>query len=156
MKPEKLYHYTTGVYLEAIMKEGVLGVSRYDKSIGAKHPAVWFSVNSIWEPTATKATPGIIDIRFLTFEEQYQMFGCARITVAYSDEFITWAKYRHLCKNDKKYPPHILDSMEATGYKKGSDPKHWYCSIKDIVKDKILNFEIWDGQGWAAVPQHIN
>jgi len=148
MKPEKLYHYTTGIYLRSIVKDGLLKVSHYDKSIGAKHPAVWFSVNPIWEPTATKVTPGKTGIRFLTKEEQFDMFGLGRITVAYTDEFLTWGKYRHMCKNDRNFPPHTLDEMERVGYKKGSDPKHWYCSIKDIGKHRWLNSELWDGQNW--------
>ena len=48
-----IWHYTSLQHGEKIFEEELLRVSEAERKFGLK-PAIWFSKNPHWEPTATK------------------------------------------------------------------------------------------------------
>lgn len=141
---KKLYHYTTYKQLKLILSDNVLKLSEFEKKQGDRHPAVWFSANPFWEPTATKIMGTIFGQKPMTKEEQHKHFGCARISIYYEKDLITWAKYKHVSGLKEDY----LDRMELAGEVKGANPDDWFASFTPVKRDKWVDIEVWTGDKW--------
>ena len=138
-----IWHYTSNFHLEKILKSQTLKVSEAERLYGLK-PAVWFSKNSIWEPTATKMIFNGIKVILLTPEEQLSMIGMMRIAIEYNSSLISWAKYKYV----SKIPISLYNDMEKAGKEKGAKPSDWYCSFKNIPSSQWKSIETYDGQNW--------
>ena len=150
-KPKIIWHYTHIEALDSILSDGLLKVSQADKKmVKTATPSLWFSSNQVWEPTATKHVLDKVGDRFaLTVEQQYKMFGLARIGVNYNESYYTWAKYRHYSGLTNA----MLDGMEEVGIEMGATPKDWFCSLKNITEEKWVNVQLWDGTKWVEVEE---
>jgi len=140
----KYYHYTTRVQLEQIMESEVIklataGLPKSEKAIA------WVSSNQHWEQTASK---GMTDFkgnnRWLTFEEQLDNFGCARIQIE-PDCLIPWRKLKHL----SKMHPLLANSLEDIGYEKGANPSDWYGSLSPIGINDWIKAEVYKNGEWV-------
>lgn len=145
---ETVYHYTSSYHLEQILQDGRLKVSKADRNFGIR-PAVWFSKNLKWEPTATKMIFDVTSFRTLTEEEQLNSLGMVRFAVALSTEFISWRRYRHIGKID----PQLHSSMEALGLECGSKPDDWYCLLRNVPLSECISMESFDGLDWQSIPR---
>ena len=142
-----IWHYTSLQHGEKIFEEELLRVSEAERKFGLK-PAIWCSKNPHWEPTATK---NVMDsngqIRSMTIEEQYEDFGMIRIGIKFTDELVTWAKYKHV----SKIQPTLYANMESVGIKKGGKPTDWYCLFKNIPSKDWETVEQFDGKEWVNI-----
>jgi hypothetical protein len=147
MQVEIVWHYTTEGKLDDIISSGVLRISQWEKKMGFPKPSLWFSKNPDWEPTATKMAMDENQVPIkLTRQEQYELDGLGRIAIKYSQELISWAKYRRVSGLDES----LLDRMELTGREKGASPSDWFASLKNIYERDWIAIEFWDGNGWVS------
>lgn len=143
---EIIFHYTNLNCVEQIVKDACLKISKADKMFGIK-PAIWFSKNKRWEPTATKMAFNGTEIVELTEEEQLNAFGMIRFGIPFTTELISWRKYRHVGKIN----PLLHTSLERVGKEKGANPDDWYCSLKNIPLSTCVCIEQFDGTEWVNV-----
>ncbi len=144
---EKIYHYTSMLHLEIICKDGYLKTSDAERRLGVKKPALWFSKNTVWEPTATKMLFDGTNIIHMTLEEQLRTIGMARFTIPFSNELVSWAKYRHVSKIE----PGDYSGLAQIGIEKGAKPSDWYCSFKMIPLTRVIAIEEFDGSSWDSI-----
>jgi len=140
---ETIYHYTSLIHLENIVQDGYLKTSGADKRFGIK-PAIWFSKNTRWEPTATKMAFSGTELIDLTEEEQLNTIGMVRFGIPFTAELISWRKYRHVGKIN----PLLHTSLERIGKEKGANPDDWYWSLKNIPISICTCIEQFDGTDW--------
>jgi len=145
-----IYHYTSGAHLNKILETGKLIVSEWEKKNGVRPPALWLSLNPIWENTATKLVNDNGTVRRLTKSEQHDKFGLFRFVLGFNkSELCSWARYRHASNT----PGNTYVAMENSGIELGSNPLEWYASFKDIPIVECISCEIWNGNKWI---NHIN
>lgn len=142
-----IWHYTSCVHLEGIIKEQKLKISEADRRFGFK-PAVWFSKNQIWEPTASKmvATEGG-QVVTLSPSEQLKTIGMVRIGIEHTNELVSWAKYKYV----GKIPLPFYESMEQAGKEIGGSPSDWYCLFRNVESSKWITVEQYDGSDWMKI-----
>jgi len=142
-----IYHYTSGQHLTKILESGELRVSEWEIKNRVRPPALWFSLNTIWEPTATKMTSKNGMLITLTKEEQHRMAGLYRFSIEFKEEKLcSWGRYKHVVSNT---PLTMYRQMELSGIQKGANPKDWYASFKNIKLDQCVVLEKWDGKKWV-------
>lgn len=141
---KKVYHYTTYKALKQILADNEIKVSETERKLKDKHPSAWFSANPFWEPTASKIMGTPMGQRQMNMEEQHRYFGCARISINYEKDLITWAKYRHV----SGLPIEGLNIMEYEGEKKGAKRDDWFASFTGVKRDKWIDIEVWTGDKW--------
>lgn len=146
---EIIWHYTTITAADNINVEQIIKVSETERKFGLK-PAVWFSKNPDWEPTATKLVgDNLGNIRLMTKQEQFDNFGLCRIGIKFTDELISWAKYKHA----GRIAPLKHEQMELDGINRGGNPKDWYASFNNIPAEKWITFDQFDGKKWLSIIQ---
>lgn len=146
-----VYHYTAGVYLEAIVDSGALRPS----SVGSQNPnelgLVWFSRNSLWEPTATKMVEGAQagTIGQLTFLQQHAMFGCIRFALRADDvRLLRWdaaCKCAGIKSGERR-------RLERIGRSRGALPSDW-LAVAGAVPLSDLCLARFDGRQWIDLPR---
>ncbi|MBW0161805.1 MAG: hypothetical protein HYI21_00390 [Sediminibacterium sp. Gen4] len=155
MQQENLiWHYTTKVHYPNIVNDGFLRPSKGDKIMGAK-PALWFSKNPIWEPTATKlAGDSLGNIYKLTPQQQFESFGMIRFGIEFDDSLISWSRYKHKSNIKTEWYCHL----EQSGIEQGANPKDWFVSFQRVTSDKWLTVQEFDGEKWKVLTleEHIN
>jgi hypothetical protein len=144
---EIIWHYATGARLEKILKSGELQVSQWEIQNKVKPPALWLSLNPIWEYTATSMIKDDSGrIRDLSKDELHAMFGLIRFSIPFNRElFCSWAKYKYKSNT----PLGLYHQMERDGIKQGANPKEWFASFKNIPLSKCISCEKWDGTKWV-------
>ena len=148
---KNFYHYTHHKALQGILNDGYIRLA--DKSAYKKVKSIaWVSSNEQWENTATKMV-GIDSYRTksLTFKEQLQNLGCARIKIK-EDGINTWAKLKHIAK----YTYEQIKSLEDVGYKQKAIPEQWHGSLKPIKESHFINIELHDGTQWVSYEDNKN
>lgn len=146
MEKIKYFHYTPEVRLEEIIESGNIKLateSVYDKK--REKACSWVSTNPNWENTATKILhDNEGNTVKLTFKEQVDFCGCARIEVKPSFGFINWGKIKHLAKMNLT----LAKAMEETGIQQGASPKEWFGSFKPIPIDYWIKAEVFKNGEW--------
>jgi len=155
------WHYTTGECFKRILSVGVLrcqakpaGETPYPHYHGTplapgEPPAVWFSRNQWWEPTASK---GLYDpatrqtIRTMTMTECYER-GSGLVRLAVSHTLHPWEEYVR-----------TLDARFAAGLARsarelGSNVKHFFCSFEPISRSEWTQIEVFNGRRWIPEPR---
>ncbi len=150
MKSKFIYHYTHGELLDEILSDGKLRVSEFERINKIKPPALWLSLNPIWENTALKMVDVNGHLRTLTKSELHEKSGLIRFVLEFKkDTLCSWAKYRY--KSNTPYE--VYENMEKTGIRQGADPKEWYASFVNIPLRKCVALEKWNGKEWI---KHVN
>tara|TARA_B100001540_G_C15442339_1_gene477237 strand:+ start:149 stop:643 length:495 start_codon:yes stop_codon:yes gene_type:complete len=135
-----VYHYTHLQAGASIIQDEFLKVSETESKKGLK-PALWFSKNELYEPTALKnyTYKGIIN-SFKTLQEQADVIGCARIGYYDNDNNLTsWKEYRNL----SGLPRQDRRLIEKSYKKQGAKLSDWFCSFEDMSIDDMGFVEIW-------------
>tara|TARA_R110001632_G_scaffold63888_2_gene152285 strand:+ start:240 stop:698 length:459 start_codon:yes stop_codon:yes gene_type:complete len=145
---ELIYHYTSEKHLSKILETGELTVSEWEKKNKVKPPALWLSLDPVWENTATKLISENGKLRSLTKEEQHQKFGLIRFVLEFKKENLcSWGKYKYKSNT----PIQTYESMEQSGIEKGANPKEWYASFKNIPLSNCISCQKWNGKEWEAI-----
>jgi hypothetical protein len=147
-KMKIIWHYTTLSHAKRIVADKFLKVSKVEKSLGLK-PAIWFSKNHIWEPTATKMVSDEYgQVRELTIEEQREILGMIRFGIEFDKtKLISWRKYQY----QSRIASRLYNAMEEAGIAKGAKSEDWYACFSNIRCDKWLKIEQYDGKQWTEV-----
>ena len=146
--PLVLWHYTVVERLQRIVHGGEIRPATVGGPKRAK-PAVWFSSNPVWEPTANRLWRDDIDGRTvrLSKDQTYVLGGgLARIGVAPDVAPHDWKAYRHLSGISADQAKAIYD--EAVGA--GSRPGEWFATFDIVPRSKWLAVEIWDNEQWTS------
>lgn len=145
---ELIYHYTSGQHLVEILERGELIVSEWEKNSKVKPPALWLSLNPVWENTATKMIKVNGKIKQLTKDEQHQKIGLIRFVIEFKpDTLCSWAKYKYKSNT----PQHTYDEMEKKGIMLGANPKEWFACFKNIILKDCVSCQKWNGKEWETI-----
>lgn len=146
MKKTNYYHYTTEITIPEILKSKKITLAT--KYLNKKErPCAWVSSNSKWENTATKmcySSDGTLTQ--LTFKEQLERFGCARIEVK-PDNLIHWAKLKHVSRIN----PNNSAFLEKLGKERGANPAQWFGSMYPIGIDQWIKIELYRDEKWIEI-----
>jgi hypothetical protein len=143
-----LYHYTTLERLAQILDAGILAPSRYLDS--SARPTLWFSSNPVYEHTARKRCglrnpDGSVSLmsRRLTFEEQHEVLGHARIGVDLLDlmDYARWGELSGVGCTD-------FESLALGGLQLGALPTEWFATFEAVPSSQWVGIEVWDGREW--------
>lgn len=150
MRPRKLvWHYTHGVYLKQILNAGILRLT--DKGIAlGERPALWFSKEQFWEPTAQKlgAKPDGTFVLLGMLGTYQLMGGLGRIgvdpdTVPLCD-FATFAASSGI-------PAEQVRAMKRRGREQGANPRNWLASFAPVRSEQWAAVEVYDGRHWRPI-----
>jgi len=145
---ELIYHYTSEHCLSKILEKGELIVSEWEKKNKVKPPALWLSLNPIWENTATKLVSENGTVKRLTKDEQYQMFGLIRFVIEFKPEKLcSWGKYKYKSNT----PQQVYEAMEKSGIEQGANPKEWFACFKNIPLTDCISIQKWNGNEWETI-----
>lgn len=136
------WHYTIALHVESIVADGLLHVTGLAID-PEERPALWFSKNQYWEPTACKG--GARTMR----ETARVGGGLVRFGVDASS-LVTWEEH----KRSGGITPKTAAALEATGYAEGSHPRNWLVSY-DPIDIGSTRIEILNGHKWAPMPVRI-
>lgn len=145
MKKTKFYHYTPAFRISEMLnsmeiKPAVIGLGKNEK------PVTWISSNPFWENTATKMMNTEMGLVQLTFNQQVQYFGCARIEVK-PNNLIPWKSLKHQAKIDRKKAANLIEK----GEKMGGNPNEWYGSLSPIHINDWIKIEIYENGKWVTI-----
>jgi hypothetical protein len=147
---KKYYHYTTATRLEEIIESGVIKLATESISHKKEKPCAWVSTNGYWERTATKLLFINGQNYQMSFAQQHEYCGCARIQVE-PHELFSWSNLKKLAHMDKK----MARLMEIKGIQMGGKPSEWFGSLKPISIDYWICAEIFDGEKWVEYDRFI-
>jgi hypothetical protein len=144
MKTIKYYHYTTEIRIPEIIKSGKINLATL-YVYGKEKPCTWISSNHVWENSATKmASTSDGRLTHLNFEQQLELFGCARIEVKPTNLY-HWPKLKHLIRIDSEK----AQQLEDIGIERGANPLEWYGSLFSIGIDQWIKIEIYKNGKWS-------
>ena len=139
-----LWHYTVGIYLDKILRDGMLlteAKTTAEELFRGQVGALWFSSNELWERTAGKGESR-------TMQENHELYGgLVRFGVEPADDLLPWAKFRRVNGMSGK----MAKGLARTGRAAGACPGEWYVSLKPVPKERWVAIEIWDGGQWITV-----
>jgi hypothetical protein len=146
MSTKKYYHYTTEDRVPEILKSKKITLAT--KYLNKKEkPCAWVSSNSVWENTAAKMAKNSIGTLIqLTFQEQLELFGCARIQVK-PHNLTPWPKLRHVARITSDN----TTFLEKLGKERGANPTEWFGSMYPIGLDQWIKIEIYKNGEWIEI-----
>lgn len=144
MKNKEYYHYTTLKGLFEIIESGKINLSTANLNHKKEKPVAWVSTNPDWEVSATKVwVTSSGQIIFLSFEQQLEIGGCARIKVR-NRGLMNWAKLKHVARMNL----FCANNMESIA---GGKPREWFGSMFPIGKEKWICAEIYENGEWKTI-----
>ena len=114
-----------------------------------ERPAVWFSLDQNWEPTAQKAwTDEAGAFIRLGMEGTHQHCGgLARIGVALETCPHDWRAFKRLSGARAG----MLRHLDKVGRAQGADPANWRVSFDPVPQRFWIAIEVWNGREWERV-----
>lgn len=144
----KYYHYTPEFRLPEFFNTQVIKLATASVSSKNEKAVAWVSTNPHWENTATKDRYDLNGNRVhLTFEQQVESFGCARIEVKPTFKLYNWNHITKLAKT----PKGIVKNLETVGIRRGAKPSEWYGSLKPIPMEQWIRIEQFIDGKWFEV-----
>lgn len=150
METNIIWHYTTEAHAMDILRDRVIKVSQYDRRSGIK-PAVWFSRQQYWEPTACKMFDAVTN-DWLGGQKgmkiQHQYAGIYRFGIRFDPRMLcSWAKY----VRSSKMPYEEIRYMEECGRERGGDPSDWFASLTNVRSNYWVAVEKFNGKQYVPV-----
>ncbi|MEN2402304.1 hypothetical protein GKZ90_0021120 [Flavobacterium sp. MC2016-06] len=156
------YHYTPEIRLKEIIESGQINLATASITQKNEKACSWVSTSEDFEKTAIKMTnvgtgneydqssistvkSTTQGLRLMTFEEQVDTYGCARIQVK-PIGLNTWGKLKYLAKMNMLR----ANEMEQAGLNLGASPKEWFGSLSPIKKENWIKIEIYRDGVWVA------
>lgn len=131
----RLWHYTIPQYLPPIIEAGGLLPATAGIAEGER-PAVWFSANQRWEPTAAK-------MGLRTLDAMTERFGCmVRFGIA-REAALPWRRLVPAVG----MPESMRKALERAGRTLGASPDSWFGVIGSVPLADLA-VEIFDGREW--------
>src|SRR5262245_9462585 len=146
---QRVFHYTIGAKLPAILADGVIRPATAFVPDGER-PVVWFSTNPVWEQSANKALLDPVTGAWqpLTREETADHGGgLVRIEVEPSAAPFRWRQFSRIARASRS----ICRGLERVAAKTGDDPADWRFSLGSVPLTAWRSIEVWDGARWSAL-----
>lgn len=143
------WHYTSGQCAIQILQAGII-LPAYENVPRGERPAVWFSRNKFWEPTASK---GILDSvtrvrRFATMDEMERFAGgCYRFGIQ-SSRLLCWTAL----KVQTRMRPKTVRALERVAYEIGGNPHHWVGTMDAVPVHQVEVIQHLVNGCWEALP----
>ena len=141
------WHYTTSQKRALIDAAGQLRPA--DAFIGPnERPAVWFSLNQRWEPTASK---GIIDAatgrhRTATIAEMIEFAGGPLVRYGIAPRLLLPSGE---LRRRARIAGHTWRGMVASGRAVGANPADWFGSLQPVPVAQCITQLSTDGRQWV-------
>ena len=148
----RLFHYTratnlVGILSSNIIKQATIGWQESEK------PAVWFSFEPHWEPTAS---PGLLDqignVRTLSFEELTMRDTPARIEIDPAAAPYDWGAFVKLSGTRRKVAVGLARSSRLAG----GDPARWKVSFEPVHSTHWWAVEMFEGGKWVPLSEDVS
>lgn len=143
-----LWHYTPLVHIPHIIADKRIKTADAAIDVGEK-PAVWFSANQLWEPTAGKRwrrPDG--NVHLLSMHETHSLGqGPVRIGVSRDTAPHNWDAFRRLSGVSKK----TAGYMKKAGYARGARISEWFVTFNPVPIELWVAVEVWGGSSWDRV-----
>jgi len=140
-----LWHYTVMERLHRILQDGEIrpstaGIPKKEK------PAVWFSSNAAWEPSANRLWQDVDGrVARLSKDQTFVLGGgLARIGVAPDVAPHDWKAYKRISGMATARAKTVYDEA----IRAGARPGEWFASFDAVGRAKWLTVEAWDGERW--------
>lgn len=160
MSADRVFHYTTGASICEIVKSGVVGLSFSERlqaldwpgePVANPRPAVWASVNQVWEPAATQliGSRGIYSRNeragnMLQVADQYE--GLFRVELQPAAVPLTWLEYLRLeggLVGAYGYTPGMIKRACA---RRGTNVEEWRAGMAPVPESEWLGIDVWRGR----------
>lgn len=144
------WHYTTSQKIALIQKDGALRPAHIGV-VAPERPVIWFSTNSVFEPTAAKAL--VVDgvRRMLTLREMYDLAGgivrlgcCINRLKGGAD----------LCKSAKMQPA-MWDVLVSVSRQVGASPGKWWGYVGALMLDDVTVEMMNDDLTWSSLDARV-
>lgn len=144
----KIWHYTVGVHLRSIVRDGQINPSTAWVGEGER-PAVWCTINPQWEATANKAMR--MDdgqLRALSKRETAsEGEGLYRIEVMPEACPYGWNDWKRLSRINER----LARSLARVGREVGSNYDDWRASFEPITAKSWVRIEIENRDQWDEI-----
>ena len=142
---KRFFHYTIETRLEEIIQSEIISLATVGIDNKKEKPCAWVSSNPKWEHTATKMAHNQFgEVIQLSFEEQLNIGGCARIEVE-PKGFLPWKIIRKISNMRSR----DADRMELQGIQKGGSPSEWFGSFSPIDINRWIRAEVYRDGEWV-------
>jgi hypothetical protein len=148
MKKREIYHYTVGLRFLKIVNDGLIkpateGVPTTEK------PAVWFTCNSDWEPTANKRLHNHDgSIQFLNREETAKYGGgLVRIVVPINIAHHDWKAFVRKSGIETK----TAQDLKRVADELGSNVLDWRARFSTVPRELWMRIDRWENEQWNPV-----
>jgi hypothetical protein len=147
-----IWHYTIRDFFAGIVRDRAIKPSAAFAG-GQARPAVWFSTNEDWEPTAAKnLTCADGSTRLLQRDELYTIgITPIRIGVASTVAPHTW----HDFKRDGDVPAKVGSNIVSLATRLNSKPSWWFASYDAVPHAQWVAVEHFDGWQWQPMPSEF-
>ena len=146
-----LWHYTTadGRHFGSIVSDGELKPTTVHVEEGEERPALWFSTEPHWEPTAQSVIVGPDGTsRWATFDEMVSKIGVIRFGVSPEAVPHSWASFRQM----GGMPAAAADALEQAARAEGAHPGNWYATFELVPSSKWTAVQQYVAGSWVDVP----
>ncbi len=153
IRPEIVWHYTTGIGIAGILRARKFMQSTIDVPF-QENPAVWLSANPNWEHTASKLwrrSDG--EVVLLTKEgTRNRGRGLFRIALAVDQTILHWPRL----KKQARMPRSRARFLAKVGRKRGANPWDWYGSLEPVPEERWLSVQrLADDGKWGDVRREV-
>ncbi len=146
--PHPLYHYCPTTHLPRVLDDGFLRPSAEGAAGSRETPALWFTSQPTYEPTAIKLWEVGGVIRQMTLDEQARRCGLARIVVPPDLAPLTWAEWART----SGVRPEEVKRMARIAKRLGSDVRLYRATFDAVPVDRCLRVESsQDGRTWSLL-----
>lgn len=136
-----IYHYTVGLKIPSIVRDGVLIPSTAFLFENEK-PVVWFSSHNFFEPTARKLYVRKGEFRVMTVDEMYRLCGgCFRYGLDSSKGrvmtelgIVDWIRLKDEANMDSAQRAQLAHAARS----QSASPKQWYGTITPVPIDRLV------------------
>jgi len=147
-----IWHYTTRLHLPSILGERRIRTENPLVVPPPQLPVTWFSLNSVWEPTACKVNlPEGVGPMILRDATAAACGGLVRIGVDQSDTPFRTHQLIKIARSDRR----TVKAMVKCGIRCGANPEDWRFTPNEVPADRWRAIQLWDGESGIWVPyQH--
>jgi len=147
--PSPIWHYTTGRHFPSILKEGRI---RNESSLflpPPQLPVTWFSLNQVWEPTASKVAYRVkVEPMILRDANSQACDGLFRIGIDPSDAPFRIRQLIKVAQSDRM----TVTALIRSGMRFGANPKDWRFTPNEVFEDRWRAIQVWDEESETWVP----
>jgi hypothetical protein len=144
------YHYTSRSKLDSILQARAIlpDLHAHDPAVHGKHPLVWVSSMSPWDPICRATLELDPEGWFCLLPGKVPgvPYGAARIHVAGT---VTKEWDALLASNGADSA--AIFKLAQTGYDSGSDPERWRACPGPVSACFWLDVELWSGTQWEPL-----